>query len=115
MASAIESLNAQMLRDERFTVHPDREGGTKKIATYLNRNGDAIALDLSSGSVMGIWVSSHLVTQRVLSAIRRVLYIQGEGRNSNINVPELKSRVLTRFEPSSLSQAREVIDYFAAI
>jgi hypothetical protein len=47
MPSINDTINASMLRDPRWTPHPERaSGGTKYIATFLNRRGDAIALDL---------------------------------------------------------------------
>jgi hypothetical protein len=114
MSTVLNSINAKALRDPRLTPHPDRAiGGTKKISTFLNRRGDALAIDLSSGAKNGMFMAARLAPNSVLPAIGRVPYVEDKSRNSNINVRELKGIALTRFEPSSYGQAQDVLEFFA--
>lgn len=114
MPTINESLNASMLRDPRWTPHPDRAtGGTKYIATYLNRRGDVIALDLGSGGKNAIWTLARLVPGSLAPAIDRELYPADRPRNSNLNVPELKGKPLMRLFPTSRTQSLELLEHFA--
>ena len=72
-----------------------------------------MALDLSSGKSSGIWVSARMAFAGVLGAVNREKYPADRTRNSNINVPELVDCALIRFMPATMSQARDVIEYFA--
>lgn len=75
MSTIMNSLNAEAMRDPRLETHPDRaRGGTKYISIFRNRRGDAIALELSSGSKSGIFVAARLTRNSVLPAIDRVRY-----------------------------------------
>jgi hypothetical protein len=114
MPTINESLNASMLRDPRWTPHPDRAaGGTKYISTFRNRRGDTIALDLGSGGKNAIWAPARLVPGILAPAIDRELYPADRPRNSNLNVPELKGKPLMRLFPKSLGDARELMEHFA--
>ncbi len=116
MPTINESLNASMMRDPRWTPHPDRAtGGTKYIATYLNRRGDAVALDLGSGGKNAIWTVARLVPGSLAPAIDRELYPADRPRNSNLNVPELKGKPLMRLFPTSKSQSLELLEHFAEL
>ena len=75
MPNIIESLNASMLRDPRWTPHQDRRaGGTKYISTFVNRRGDVIALDLGSGGKCAIWAQAQLSPSTLAPAVDRELY-----------------------------------------
>nr|WP_314260733.1 hypothetical protein [uncultured Devosia sp.] len=114
ISKIMESLNASALRDERLTPHPSRRaGGTKYISIFINKRGDAMAIDLSSGSKNAIFMPAVLAPTHVLPAIERISYAMDKSKNSNVNVPELDDRALTRFHCSGLGQARDVLNYFA--
>lgn len=116
MPSINDTINAAMLRDPRWAAHPERAaGGTKYIATFLNRRGDAIALDLGSGGKNAIWVPARLAPGTLAPAIDRELYPAEKPRNSNLNVSQLKGKALMRFFPASLSEARQLVDHFAEL
>ncbi|SEP82538.1 hypothetical protein SAMN05428969_1075 [Devosia sp. YR412] len=116
ISKIIQSLNNSALHDKRLTPHPSRTvGGTQYISIFLNRRGDAMALDLSSGSNNAIFMPFAIAPARVLPAIDRTLYAADKSRNSNVNVPELQDRALTRFHCSGLGQARDVMNYFAEL
>lgn len=116
MPSINDTINASMLRDPRWTPHPERAaGGTKYIATYLNRRGDAIALDLGSGGKNAIWVAARLAPGTLAPAIDRELYPADKPRNSNLNVRELKGKALMRLLPTSKSQSLELVEHFAEL
>lgn len=109
----MEALNSALMRDHRWRPHPDqRTGGTKKIATYLNSRGDAIAIDLSSGSENAIWTLARLAPDTLMPEIRRAPYAVDKSRNSNL-VHQMKGRPLVRFFLESLPQARLLIDHLA--
>lgn len=116
MPSINDTINANMLRDPRWTAHPERAaGGTKYIATFLNRRGDAIALDLGSGGKNAIWALARLVPGTLAPAIDRELYPADRARNSNLNVRELKGKPLMRLFPTNLTEARQLVDHFAEL
>ncbi|QQR39009.1 hypothetical protein [Devosia rhizoryzae] len=116
MSTINKSLNADMLRDPRWQPHPERAaGGTKYISTFHNRRGDAIALDLGSGGKNAVWVAAHLAPGSLIPAIERELYPADKPRNSNLNVTELKGKALMRLFPTSLSQARQLVEHFAQL
>jgi hypothetical protein len=111
MDSFMDALNSALMRDRRWRPHPDqRPGGTNKIATYLNSRGDAIAIDLSSGGENAVWTLARLVPDTMLPEIRREPYVPEKGRNSNLSVSQLKGKALVRLYPSSLPEARLLID-----
>lgn len=114
ISKIMEALNASALRVDRLTPHPSRRaGGTKYISIFLNGRGDAMAIDLSSGSKNAIFMPAVLAPARVLPAIERISYAMDKSKNSNVNVPELDDRALTRFHCSGLGHARDVLNYFA--
>lgn len=114
MPNIIESLNASMLRDPRWTPHQDRRaGGTKYISTFVNGRGDVIALDLGSGGKCAIWALARLSPGTLAPAVDRELYPSDRPRNSNLNVPELKGKPLMRFYPRSRTEAQQLVDHFA--
>ena len=116
MSTINKSLNADMLRDPRWEPHPERAaGGTKYIATFRNRRGDAVALDMGSGGKNAIWVLARLAPGNLVPAVERELYPADKARNSNLNVPELKGKALMRLFPTSLSQARQLVEHFAEL
>jgi hypothetical protein len=110
MDSFMDALNSILMRDRRWRPHPDQPRGTKKIATYLNRRGDAIAIDLSSGGENAIWTLARLVPETLLPQIRREPYAAERERNSNLSVSQFKGKALMRLYPSSLPEARLLVD-----
>jgi hypothetical protein len=48
-------------------------------------------------------------------AIDRELYPADKPRNSNLNVSQLKGKALMRLFPTSLSEARQLMDHFAEL
>lgn len=116
MPTINDAINAGMLRDPRWRTHPERAaGGTKYISTFLNRRGDAIAIDLSSGDENAIWTLARLVPETLLPAIRREPYPASKGRNSNLNVRELKGKPLVRLFPATREEALQIVDHFAGL
>ena len=114
MPTINESLNAAMLRDPRWKAHPARPaGGTKYISTFLNGRGDAIALDLGSGSKNAIWAPARLVPAILAPAVDREFYAADRPRNSNLNVPELKGKPLMRLYPKTMTEAQDLLEHFA--
>jgi len=116
MPTINQTLNASMLRDRCWTPHPDRApGGTKYISIFRNGRGDTVALDLGSGSRNAIWAPAHVVPGSLAPAIDRDFYPADRPRNSNLNVPELKGKPLMRLFPSSLAEARDLLEHFAEL
>ncbi|SMQ85909.1 hypothetical protein SAMN06295905_3204 [Devosia lucknowensis] len=115
MPGIIESLNEAMLRDPRWRPHQDRRaGGTKYISTFVNSRGDVIALDLGSGGKSAIWALARLSPGSLMPSVDREFYPADRPRNSNLSVPELKGKPLTRFYPTSRSEAQQLVDHFAS-
>ena len=115
MPTINDIINAGMQRDPRWTPHPDQPNGTKKIATYRNRRGDVIAIDLSSGDENAIWTLARLVPETLLPAIRREPYPMSRSRNSNLSVRELKGKPLVRLYPATREDAHQLVEHFAEL
>lgn len=114
MTNFLDVLNRNMLNDRNWKPHPERRtGGTNYISTFLNGRGDAVALDLGSGSENAIWTLARLMPGTLLPEIRRAPYVAAKGRNSNLNVHQLKGKPLVRLFPESLAQARLLIEQLA--
>ena len=114
MTNFLDILERKLLRGGKWRAHGERLKGTKKISTMLNVRGDAVALDLSSGSENAIWALARLVPDTLMPEVRRESYSADRSRNSNINVHQLKGRPLVRLYPDELEQAERLMDHLAA-
>jgi hypothetical protein len=114
MTHFLDVLKRKLLREGKWREHGERLNGTQKISTLLNGRGDAVALDLSSGSENAIWALARLVPDTLMPEVRREPYTGQRGRNSNVNVHQLKGKPLVRLYPDGLEQAERLMDHLAA-
>ncbi|CAH2399741.1 hypothetical protein [Mesorhizobium escarrei] len=70
-----------------------------------------MALDKTSKSKQPIWTRAADVDHDCFSHIAGEAYPAERGRNSNLNVPELKGLALSRFFPQTLDEAKTIIDF----
>jgi hypothetical protein len=105
-------IQAEMDHDPRLLQHPDRRiGGTKKVVIYNTTNGRTLALDKTSNGKQPIWTRASDVGHGCFPHIVGEAYQAERGRNSNLNVPELKGLALSRFYPQTLDEAKTIIDF----